>query len=507
MTRDMTLATAVACAIASAALIGAATRPWGFGALAAIGYVPAFLALARQSVPLRGGLVAALASLGSTTVGYEAATGIAAWAYPAAVVLGSVPFAVIGVVSTRLPLRLAALPVLWCAAEFVPAQSGLLGVYALPLAAVGYTQADLPTIHLARFSSVSAVSLVLLTHNSLVAAGWSRFTSAVTGREQGVKRPRSTRDALLLALALVALYLLVATTWRSAQRTAAPVTPSALAAEVVVRVVQPHLSLAYYVAAEAVPARRAALLDHLLALSRGQHSDAGTPDFTVWPEAAWPDRLAAAATTAASGVLTGVGPLLFGAYGSDDRPTNSAYWFDGSTVRRVYDKQRLVPFAESWLEPGGSGAETFSATPGVLIAPIVCYDVVFPEVARAAALAGAGLLVAMTDDSFAGASDVPTQHLRLARFRAVETGLPLVLASNSGPSAAFDARGQRVAGSPLGSAAAWDVRLAVPAASTAPTPYVRLGDSAGRLASLLSLAAGVVACFKGGAPYSRQRPT
>ncbi len=507
MTRAMALPAAVACAIASAALIGAATRPWGLGAVAAIGYAPAFLALAGQRTSVRGALVAGLASLGSTTVGYEAATGIAAWAYPTAVVLGAVPFAVMGAVVTRLRSRLAALPILWCAAEFVPAQSALLGVYALPLAAVGYTQADLPTIYLARFSSVSAVSLVLLTHNALLAAGWRTLRSALDDRACLNAQSREPKTSLLLAAGLIALYLLVPATWRTAQRAAAAAAQSAGAAEVVVRVVQPHLPLAHYVAAEVLENHRAALLEQLLTLSRGRDPEAEPPDFTVWPEAAWPDQLDAESVVAAARTLVGVGPLLFGAYGVESRDTNSAYWFDGSDIRRVYDKRRLVPFAESWLEPGDAGAGTFSAPPNVVVAPVVCYDVVFPEVTRAAALAGADVLIALTDDSFAGASDIPLQHLRLARFRAVETGLPLVHASNSGPSAAYDALGSRVAGSALGSAVAWDALLVTPDAGAAPTPYVRLGDSVGTLAGLLSLAAGVLACFKGGAPSSRQRPT
>lgn len=506
MSREMPLPAAVACALTSAALIASATRPWGLGALAAVGYVPAFVAIARQRSALRGALLAALAALGSASVGYEAAIGIAPWAYPAAVALVALPFAAAGAVATRVPWSLWALPPLWCAAEFVPAQSALFGVYALPLTAVGYSQADLPTVHLARLSSVTAVSLALLAHNALVAAGALAALDPAAAHARASRvtgsRPASPRTLRLLRLtALAALYLVAAAAWRSAP---APSDP----AVVTVRVVQPHLPRAAYVAAEALPASRAALIEHLLALSSAPSADGSIPDLTVWPEASWPGPLEAEDAAVAERVLAGVGPLLFGAFASGPAATNSVFWFDGAALRRAYDKQRLVPVAESWLEPGPpGGAAPLAAVPGALIAPTICYDVVFPAVARAAAKAGATLLVAITDDGFAGASDVPLQHLRAARFRAVETGLPLILASNMGPSAAFAADGARLAGSPHGLATSWQAQIALPAASSRPTPYVRFGDSAGAFTSLLSLAAGVLACFKGGGPFSRPRPT
>lgn len=495
MTREMSLPVSVACALASAALIATATRPWGLGALAAVGYVPAFAALVRQRTLGSGALVAAIASLGSSTVGYEAATGIAAWAYPAAVSLAAVPFAIVGAVIVRLRLRLLALPFLWCAAEFVPAQTALFGSYALPLSAVGYSQADLPTIHLARFSSVSAVSLVLLAHNAVLTACLASVSAYIENRSV---RSRFARRALLLTTGLPVLYFMTAAAWSSAPR------PQLEPETVTVRVVQPHLPLAHYVAAEVIPERRRAVIEQLVALSI---SSGQAVDLTVWPEAAWPDLIGADSVDDLERELLSVGPVLFGAYGTQYGQTNSAFWFDGASLDRVYDKQRLVPFAESWLEPGGKGPGLFRTLSGALVAPFVCYDVVFPAITRSAALAGADLLVVLTDDSFAGSSDVSVQHMRAARFRAVETGLPLVLASNSGPSAAFDVVAKPVATSPLGSASSWEARLTLKESAVPLTPYVRRGDTIGVLSCVVSLVACAFACDKGGAPSSRLRPT
>lgn len=490
MTRSLPLAVGLSCALASAALIAAATRPWGLGALAGVGYVPAFAAIVRQPTAMRAAVVAAVGALGSTSVGYEAATGIAQWAYPAAVLLASLPFAAAGAAAVgafRPELALAALPLLWCAAEFLPAQPKLLGAYALPLSAVGYSQADLPSIHLARLSSVSAVSLALLAHNALLAG----ILPLPGGARQRPTRRAGRRLAALAALGMVHLSVALA----------AATAPEASGggATLLVRVVQPHLPRAAYVAAEALPASRAGLIDRLLALSAPAPGEPPA-DFTVWPETAWPGELRANDAGAAK-LLADVGPLLFGAYAAGARPTNAAFLAASGALHRAYEKRSLVPLAEGWLAPGVRAAGLVLAAADAPLAPLICYDAVFPAVARAAARAGAALLVLITDDAFAGASDVPLQHLRAARFRAVETGLPLVVASNMGPSAAVAADGRTLAYSPYGGPASWQIEIELGAAAR-PTPYVRFGDTVGACAGLVSLAGAVLLRPRGGRPFS-----
>jgi apolipoprotein N-acyltransferase len=211
------------------------------------------------------------------------------------------------------------------------------------------------------------------------------------------------------------------------------------------------------------------------------------------------------------------------------RAYNSIYTIDhdGSIVS-VYDKVHLVPFGEylpfqDLLERLGlmqltkvrggfiSGDrrrnQRIPGTPSFL--PLVCYEIIFPGDAvprseRAGWLfdhlgryvdwpfvAGSGerpeWLLNLTNDGWFGASAGPYQHFQQARIRAIEEGLPLVRAANTGISAVVDPLGRVIASLPLGTEGVLDARLpqAIP-----PTTYARVGD--GPLAVMIGLALVVV---------------
>jgi len=459
----------LACASASALLLTLAGRPWGLGWLALVAFVPLMAALRREPGAPRAAALTALTAFAPAFVVYEAIGPFAPAALPLVAVAASLPFALVGAVAARLRRAfgartlLAAFPLLWLAAETLPAQAWLLGRFATPLFAVGYSQAGLPTMQLARIGGVAATGLAVLACNAMVAllllervrrAGWG-------------------------VAALVGLV------WLAALPADAVDSPTAA-----VRIVQEALPDAAYAAAAMLPEARAALLRRFLLDARRSPLPPG-PALTVWPEGALPGPLPVAGPTGLEPLLAGLGPALVGAPARlPDGIANAVYAWQGGALHHLYDKRRLAPIAEDGLVAGRSPG--LAVVGGVRVAPLVCFEAAFPSLARSAARAGAQLLVVLTNDAFGRYLGTPRQHLRVARFRAVEAGRPLAFASNAGPSAVVDARGAVLQRTLRGGSA---VLVATPRLVATPTPYLRWGDWPGTLAlvgaSLLALASGV----------------
>ena len=124
------------------------------------------------------------------------------------------------------------------------------------------------------------------------------------------------------------------------------------------------------------------------------------------------------------------------------------------TIAATYAKWHLVPFGEyqpAWAQIGiqlvsgggfapGPGPETLHV-PGVPpFAPFICYEAIFShQIVNEADRPQ--WMVNITNDAWFGNSTGPRQHLAAARLRAVEEGLPLMRAANTGISAGFDAHG------------------------------------------------------------------
>jgi len=186
------------------------------------------------------------------------------------------------------------------------------------------------------------------------------------------------------------------------------------------------------------------------------------PAVVIWPETATPfllDQDQAARDLIAT--AAGGHPVLVGGvrFGTDTRPRNSLFaMLSGGVIATVYDKWHLVPFGEyqpDWLPlgvqvvpgggfRGGEGPRTLHIPGLPPVGPLICYEAIFSgqivdHQDRPA------WLVNVTNDAWFGNSTGPRQHLAAARFRAVEEGLPLMRAANTGISAAFDARGHELA--------------------------------------------------------------
>src|SRR5262249_54225485 len=278
--------------------------------------------------------------------------------------------------------------------------------------------------------------------------------------------------------------------------------PTTMVAGVKLRIMQPNLqqdARFNYSAKAEVMQKYLALSDR----SSGPQST-GVRDATVliWPESAFPffltreaDAMAQIATLLPKGTV-----LITGSVRAPDQPPgtritrayNSIYVVDhDGSVLSIYDKLHLVPFGEylpfqDWMErlgfqqltkvQGGFIPGTVRRTmeipnaPHVL--PLICYEAIFPNI-----LAGRedrpGWIVNVTNDGWFGISTGPYQHLQQARLRAIEQGLPLVRAANTGISAVIDPLGRVVARLGLGVEGVLDSTL--PAANP-PTVYARAGD-------------------------------
>jgi len=232
---------------------------------------------------------------------------------------------------------------------------------------------------------------------------------------------------------------------------------------------------------------------------------AGVRDVThlIWPESAFPFLLAHEPDAMAqiAGLLPPGTVLITGAVRAPEpfdgervtRAYNSIYVIDhDGSILSAYDKVHLVPFGEylpfqDQLErlglmqltkvPGGfiagSRRRTMAVPGAPAMLPLICYEIIFPDEAVPRD-ERPGWMLNLTNDGWFGMSSGPYQHLQQARVRAIEHGLPLVRAANTGISAVIDPLGRTVAFLPLGAEAVLDSRLPD---RIEPTVYDRFGDA------------------------------
>ncbi len=289
--------------------------------------------------------------------------------------------------------------------------------------------------------------------------------------------------------------------------------PERNVANVRLRIMQPNLSQDTkfnYSAKAEVMRKYLALSDRATSPQSNGVRDA---TILIWPESAFPfflsreaDAMAQIAELLPRGTI-----LLTGAARPPDTPPgmpvrqayNSIYAIDhDGSFLSIYDKVHLVPFGEylpfqSFMEriglsqltkvQGGfiAGARrrpiNLPNAPRVL--PLICYEVIFPG-AISSHDERPGWIVNVTNDGWFGISTGPYQHLQQSRVRAIEEGLPIARAANTGISAVIDPLGRITASLGLGLEGVLDAAL--PAAMP-PTVYQRIGDAPA--AVLVALAA------------------
>jgi apolipoprotein N-acyltransferase len=287
---------------------------------------------------------------------------------------------------------------------------------------------------------------------------------------------------------LAALVLLLAVAGFGALRLQGGEVPPV--AGVKLRIVQPNLAQD----AKFEASNGADILRHYLELSDRATSPEtggiGQVTHLVWPESAFPFllhrepfALAKIAEALPNGAVLVTGAArsseaVPGARGQRYYNSIQAVTDDGAIVAS-YDKVHLVPFGEYVPEfldqslraigirqfvtiPGGFSAgerRASLAVPGLpAVAGSVCYEAIFPDETLPPG-ARPGLILNVTNDGWFGDTPGPRQHFAQARLRAVERGIPLVRAANTGISAVVDPYGRTLASLPVGREGVIDAAL------------------------------------------------
>jgi apolipoprotein N-acyltransferase len=344
---------------------------------------------------------------------------------------------------TRIPWFVV-LPVLWVAFE----QLRSLGVMGFTWGALGYAAVNVPrAIQFASVTGVFGVSLWLALSNVLV-------LEVVSGR-----RRRALAAALAAVLLLPVMHgTLVLRGADSGQG------GEGAGRSMRVAVIQPNIS-----AETKWDARYKSESFETLGRLSLQAADR-KPDLIVWPETAAPSYLlyepddlalvAAVARQADIPILTGCPNLVPGdAEEGTGRPLNSVLLMDTDGIpRAAYSKMKLVPFGEAipfetvipflrevdfgeadfWP---GSELVVFDHPDGAFSA-LICYESIFPRLARRFVAGGAELLVNVTNDVWYGRSSMPFQHASMAVMRAVENRRSVARSANSGVSMLIDPYGR-----------------------------------------------------------------
>jgi apolipoprotein N-acyltransferase len=278
--------------------------------------------------------------------------------------------------------------------------------------------------------------------------------------------------------------------------------PTATVANVKLRIMQPNLQQDVrfnYSAKPEVMQKYLTLSDRA---SGPQSTGVRDASILIWPESAFPFFLTREADAMAqiAELLPKGTTLITGSVRAPDLPPgtritrayNSIYIIDDEgNVLSIYDKLHLVPFGEylpfqDWMEKlgfvqltkvqggfiPGTRRRTMEIPNAPRALPLICYEAIFPGNV-AARDDRPGWIVNLTNDGWFGISTGPYQHLQQARLRAIEEGLPVVRAANTGISAVIDPMGRVVARLGLGVEGVLDSGLP---SAIAPTIYARSGD-------------------------------
>ena len=403
---------------------------------------------------------------------------------------------------SRFPM-VALLPVVWTASEVV---LNYMHDLAFPWLPLGLAVAPIPVLaQLADLTGVRGISFWMAMVGGAV-------TDALVYRAGPVRDSRTVRrwymPRVLLVVASLA-FVVAYGAWRMRTTELRPVAPIAI--------IQPNIPQTDKWQEE----NRERIVGLLVALTRTELARSN-PALMIWPEAALPGFIQQHPEwTDTIGALTRAErvPIIFGVLDLDWRGATEFEYFNAAMLadstgrigsQPAYRKERLVPIVERvpfvnprWFSGlryfGGFGEGTGPVvyrfpfgTAGVLI----CYESIFPQIARQYRRDGAELLLNITNDAWFGRSLAPYQHHAHLALRAIETRAGVVRSANTGISGYIDPLGRVRSATPL-----FETRSETYLVETTDvrTPYVRFGDWLGTLC-LTATAIGVIAAARARRP-------
>jgi apolipoprotein N-acyltransferase len=343
-------------------------------------------------------------------------------------------------------IALLGLAALWVMLEWV--RSTLFGGFPwLPLAA---SQWQRPLIlQSASYAGAWSVSFLLVYFNLAVGAYAHRiFFEGVTGL-----RKRSPEFSIALLLLMAGSFPFLGDFLNQQRR---PLVRAAL--------VQPYIPQA-----EKWDAARATEVLHTIEKVTFAANSAGAPQLIIWPEAVTPWAVYRDPNVAAwlESVAKRTGkPLLLGSIYTSKPASDAELWYNGAFLvdplsgvsPDCYAKRKLVPFGEyiplrpvlGWLEKVvpiggdfqlGTQARPFLVPAGVSRVPVgvlICYEDIFPALARDSAQSGAEVLAVLSNNGWFGEGGAAYQHATHSVLRAVETRRPVIRCGNGGWSGWID---------------------------------------------------------------------
>lgn len=305
-------------------------------------------------------------------------------------------------------------------------------------------------LQIAAFTGGWGVSFVLVAMN----LGFAAYAHRLFREGESGLRKRSQEFFLAVFLLLACLSIHVQETFNRAQYT----WPLARVA-----FVQPYIPQAV----KWDPAEGPAILDVLekTTLAAG----ASRPDLILWPEAStpWAVRGDDSAQQFAESLAQRTGaPLLLGSIAIEHRGEEAEQWFNAALAvdpvaglqNNFYAKRHLVPFGEyvplrpllGWISkfvpvgddftPGPDSSPLIVNVAGnpLTIGPLICYEDIFPSLARHSALAGSDFLAVLTNNAWYGEAGAAPQQAAHSVLRAVETRRPVLRCGNGGWSGWID---------------------------------------------------------------------